>query len=247
MAAGSATQAGAVSATVMRLEAPTEEIRLLQLRLAHSMAFQPGQYVKLAFEGHEPRDYSIAADPGSTGASDILEFHIRDMGYGPSQHAVRQLKPGDAVQVTGPFGQAALAEAMTGPVLAVAGGTGLAPLYAIALAALRRDPARPVALYHGARDPGQFYLAERLVALAQASSAFRYAPVVGDEVGARAAADPLVGQAGLHVFLAGPPPMVEDASQRLVGAGIDEGAIRADPYHGDADQKRLIAEGKISL
>src|SRR5262245_59494422 len=91
--------------------------------------FSAGQFAKLqfAFAPDVPRDYSMANTPGEPG----LEFHIRILAGGLSAQIRERLKVGDTVRVSGPFGTSYLREAHPGPIIAIAGGTGLAPIRSI--------------------------------------------------------------------------------------------------------------------
>lgn len=61
-----------------------------------------------------------------------LEFHVRHShGGGASACSVRQLRLGEGIWVEGPFGDAWLRADHAGPILAIAGGSGLAPIRSI--------------------------------------------------------------------------------------------------------------------
>src|SRR5688572_4069132 len=98
--------------------------RLVRLRPVSGapFAFRAGQYVQVGFDGLEPRFYSLANCPDDDG----LEFHIRDSGADRvGDFVLRRLQRGAPVRITGPFGEAWLREDHSGPILAVAGGSGL--------------------------------------------------------------------------------------------------------------------------
>ena len=61
------------------------------------------------------------------------------------------LLPGDRVLLSGPYGSFTAAPGEPGPVLFLAGGSGLAPVRALAEAALRRRTRSPVVLFFSAR------------------------------------------------------------------------------------------------
>lgn len=88
--------------------------------------FLPGQYVHISIPGtYQKRSYSVANSPSSKG---ILEFFIRLLDGGLMSEFLRcTAKKGDAVILSKPFGSFLLEETR-GPILMVAGGTGLAPL-----------------------------------------------------------------------------------------------------------------------
>src|SRR3984957_12506277 len=90
--------------------------------------FSAGQYASLRFADLPPRDYSMASRPDEP----ALEFHVRRMGPGStSAYVAERLTAGDEVIVEGPYGASWLRDKHAGPIVAVAGGSGLAPIKAI--------------------------------------------------------------------------------------------------------------------
>ena len=87
---------------------------------------------------------------------------MRDQGV--SAFVFDELEVGEPVAVHGPMGFAFLREQETGPIFAVAGGSGLAPIRAILTAALNNSKTtqRPINLWFGARTESDVYLEEEL-------------------------------------------------------------------------------------
>ena len=120
---------------VVGLAPVTHEITSLRLAIVSGgpFVFSAGQYAALSFGALAPRDYAMANRPDEA----ELEFHIRRMGAGSaSAYAAEQLRTGDAVMVEGPFGTCYWREQHRGPILALAGGSGLAPIKSIVDTAL---------------------------------------------------------------------------------------------------------------
>ncbi|MGE7955617.1 2Fe-2S iron-sulfur cluster-binding protein [Pseudomonas sp. NPDC089530] len=214
----------------------THDIKHIQLVVdgADPLAFTPGQYARLTFPGAPPRDFSMASGPG--GAE--LEFHIRRVPGGAATQRIHGLlKPGDPVSVEGPFGSSYLREQHTGPILCVAGGSGLAPIKAIVEAAIARGMKQPIHLYFGARSPRDLYLVEHFERLAQRHPNLRFTPVLSDApFGGRwrsgyvtdAIAWDLQALDGWKTYVAGPLAMVEAAMQLTTARGL-----RAEDLHAD--------------
>jgi len=219
--------------------------RVVRLRLhrpAAGFAFLPGQYATLGLPGRAPRDFSFAGPAGD----ETLAFDLRDAGPGSASARAAGLRPGDPVTLEGPFGRAHLRAAHAGPLLLLAGGTGLAPMGAIAEAALARRPERPVALWHGARDEDEVYDEARFAALTRRHPAFRFAVVLSDPGGPTRRATGTVVAAALAdldraapggqpldavaVHAAGPPPMVAAARAALAARGLAPDAFHADAF-----------------
>ena len=230
---------------VVDLEDATHDIRILRLEPPPGVCFdfRAGQYAKLGFATLPPRDYSMANTPGEP----LLEFHIRDVGDGASRYAVRQLVRGETVTVGGPLGDAYLRDEHAGPIVAIAGGSGLAPMKAIVETALARDPMRDIGLYFGVRRERDLYLVEHFRRLASAHRRFRFIPVVAEPGGPSPWRSGLVGDAMAaditdfthsKVYLAGPPPMVEAAVTLLRARGLAAADIHADPFYSEEENRR---------
>ncbi len=136
---------------------------ILSLRLKASglediFAYNPGQYACLSFIHNGRRSparcFSIASSPHQRG---ILEFGIRTEGdYTTS---LTKLKPGDLIEVQGPFGNFLDNTVRGGEIVFFAGGIGLTPfLSAVRLAAQLnwRNP-WDKALSHGSQKITLFY------------------------------------------------------------------------------------------
>ncbi len=201
---------------------------------------RPGQFAKVTFKDMPPRDYSLANAPvRDTTDEAFYEFHIRrERGGLATRHVFDDLGVGDPVAVSGPYGDGYLRQTHTGPVIAIGGGSGLAPMIAIVDAVLRDDPARSVHLYIGARDEPDLYLLDRFEALQARHKGFRFTPVLSDPAqptGRRtgfvheAVLDDRTDLADAKIYLAGPPVMVENARGAFLSTGIAE-----DDLHHDA-------------
>jgi len=202
--------------------------------------FSAGQFAKLefAFAPEAARDYSMANLPNEAG----LEFHIRVMAAGVSGKIRDQLKVGDVVRISGPFGTSYLREQHAGPILAIAGGTGLAPIRSIVGAALSKGMPGPIHLYFGVRAERDVYGEDELrqwekrypnfkahVVLSEADSGMhpeRRIGLVTDVVGAD-----FPHLQGFQVYLAGPPVMVDAATELLRERGVETRDMHADAFY----------------
>ena len=178
-----------LSARVAELRRLSGGISLLRLDpgAAGPFRFRAGQYARLSFGELPPRDYSIGSRPDEA----LLEFHIRDTGDGGSSSYVAEaLREGDPVGLEGPFGQGFLREADPRPILAIAGGAGLAPMKSIVETLLAAGATREILLYFGVRREADVYLDGPLKALARALPGQRLPPRSGLRRGGRGPARP---------------------------------------------------------
>lgn len=232
--------------TVARLERMTPDISLVGLKPdGAAMGFLPGQYAKLTFDGLPARDYSLANLPGEA----MLEFHIRNSGTGASAHVAQHLRIGESLHVQGPYGEQHFRPGHQGPVIAIAGGSGLAPIKSIVEAVLAEGAARPVSLFFGARAESDVYLEEYFATLSKKYPDFTFTPVLSEPREATARPTGYVGNVAAassesfaaHVaYLAGPPPMVESASLLLLAKGLPPVNLLADAFYGDAEMKARL-------
>lgn len=226
-----------LKAKVQSIEELTHDIRRLRLAASRPLAYSPGQYAQLQFTPEHARPYSMAGLP----EDDELEFHVRLVPGGRvTDYIAHRVKPGDPVRVSGPLGTAYLRQRHAGPMLCVAGGTGLAPILAILRGAARAGMRQPIHAYVGARGPRDVYGLEALAALRAALPGLVVHVVVAG--GARAAGQRsgLVTEAvaedwqdltGWRAYLCGAPPMVEAASLLLTRKGVTPDQLHADAFY----------------
>ena len=222
---------------VLELEDLTHDIKGLRLAVEAGgpMTFSAGQYAELEFAPGLSRHYSMANTPEEP----ELVFHVRHMPGGrTSAYVSSQLKVGDKVKVSGPLGVSYLRDAHRGPVLLVAGGSGLAPMQSILCTLLERAHPAAVTLYFGARSERDVYHEALLRDLAARHPQFRYHIVLSEQIGARGRRYGLVHEVidlplahDTMAYLAGPPVMVEAASARLAAHGLSPRQIHADAFY----------------
>lgn len=209
--------------------------------------FRPGQFAKLRFGKLPARSYSMASQPGQN----QISFHIRVLPDGKvSQYAATQLRNGERVEVRGPFGEAYWQGREDGPMLLLAGGTGLAPILSILDAALSDgQPPAALTLYHGVRTEADLYAGEMLERRAR-EHGFRFVPVFS-EAGAPGARTGHLHEAvaadfstlqGHIVYVAGPPPMVEAVKALASERGVPADRVHADAFFAAEPEKRSLWE-----
>src|SRR5438552_8858039 len=118
-------------ATVAGVHDETDTVRSFSLTLPNWGGHRPGQHVDLrltAEDGYSvERSYSIASEPERAPEVDITVERIPDGEVSPYLHDV--VVPGDRVELRGPIGGYFVWEAaLGGPLLLIAGGSGVVPL-----------------------------------------------------------------------------------------------------------------------
>ena len=239
---------------VVEVSFATHDVLRLRLSIESGgpYTFSAGQFAKLefGFAPNAPRDYSMANRPDDP----VLEFHVRCMAGGVSSHLPAQLNVGDLVRASGPFGTSYLREQHPGPLIAVAGGTGLAPIRSIIADALAKGLTQPIHLYVGVRGERDVYGEAELRAWQVRHPHLKVHVVLSDErkphgaphdAAAPARRYGLVTDAvradfssftGFQAYLAGPPAMVDAATELLRAGGIAARDIHADAFYSAVDQ-----------
>jgi ferredoxin-NAD(P)+ reductase (naphthalene dioxygenase ferredoxin-specific) len=230
-----------IKAIVTAIEDATHDIKILRMRAAKPLSFSPGQYATLQFTTGHIRPYSMAG----LCTDDELEFHVRLVPDGRvSGYLFNELKVGDAVRVSGPLGTAYLRARHEGPMLCVAGGTGLAPILSIIRGAIAAGMHNPIHLYFGARSPRDIYGLTQLKALQQFLPAMKVQVVVTTDenqgAGMRtglitdAIAQDLTHFDGWRAYICGAPPMVEATAALVRQRGINQQHVYADAFYASA-------------
>ncbi|MEY3694606.1 MAG: hypothetical protein RL083_431 [Pseudomonadota bacterium] len=226
-----------IKATVTAIESATHDIRILRLKPAKPLSFSPGQYASLQFTPEHIRPYSMA----SLCTDEELVFHIRRVPDGRvSSYVFDELKPGDSVRVSGPLGTAYLRNQHQGPMLCVAGGTGLAPILSILRGAIDAGMDNPIYLYFGVRSPDDIYGLDELKLLQSSNTNLKLQVVVttdehdsGLRTGlvTEAIAQDLADFNGWRAYVCGAPPMVEATAALIKQRGIEPRHVYADAFY----------------
>lgn len=212
-------------AVVETIESLTHDITRLVLR-ADGFQFTPGQYVDLHVDG-ERRSFSMAGiAPGE------IELIIKRYPGGRfSGKLDGELKPGDEIGYTGPYGSLRAREGER-PILMIAGGSGMAPI----LSLLRQlNGSRSVRFFYGARTEDDLFYGEVASALCE------FTPVTGRFVHEVVDAYLTENRQDPDVYMCGPPPMIEAAEAMLARHGIDERRIFIDKFTVSAEAEAAPA------
>ncbi|MFO1079571.1 MAG: 2Fe-2S iron-sulfur cluster-binding protein [Reyranellaceae bacterium] len=228
---------------VVGIDDATHDIKRIRLAIEAGgpFDFSAGQFASVTFDGCPPRDYSMANLPGDP----VIEFHVRRTANGAtSAYVGERLKVGDPVKVEGPFGTSYLRESHRGPIVAVAGGSGLAPIKSVVERALQKGLPQAIHLYVGARTRRDLYLDDHFADLARRHANLHFVPVLSEETGGAGLRHGLVHEAvaadlaeldGCKAYLAGPPVMVEAATRLLEQRGLRRIDIHADAFYTAAE------------
>lgn len=218
---------------IVQHEQRTPAIAVITIRPDQPLRFEAGQYVGVQVPRWPRvwRDYSVANAPRENG---LIDLHVRAVPGGMvSNTLVSHYGAGDTVVLSAAQGE--LRASQERDLVAVAGGTGLAPIKAlieqvISSAGQRRR--RNIALYLGARRERDFYDTRDLDALALAYPALTVNRVLDT---ATLGAALIAAVAGRHpsfrdtdVYLGGPAPMIT-AMRAALASRVPADRLHHDP------------------
>jgi len=140
------------------------QIRFVDMQLALSFMYRPGQFIMLSIPGVGEAPFSISSSPSRPG---LLEFCIRKVGILTS--VLFQLKENAIIGIRGPYGNGFPIDRMRNHnLLIIMGGLGAAPLRSLLLYALdNRDDFKKLYLLHGAKTPADMLFRDEFLELMQ--------------------------------------------------------------------------------
>ncbi len=237
------------SAVVEVVESLTHDITRLVLKVSEpsDFSFLPGQYVDLwvpGTDGAARRSFSLANIP-SQPPDGRLEFMIKRYPGGKLSGMLSgEIKAGDVIQFTGPYGAFHLRKSER-PILMIAGGSGMAPVLGVLRQLAAEGCPRPIRFFYGARTTDDLFHLDEIAALGSQLADFLFTPVVERFV--HEAVDEFLAAGSFgspDVYMCGPPPMLEATEPMLVDVHkIDEQRIFQDKFTtaAEADPDRHAA------
>ncbi len=250
-----------VQAEVAEIGELTHDIRRLVLKLVDppEMNWITGQYVEITIPGtEETRSYSLSNMGTAVPAArdDVLEFMIKlyEGGKMSTLFLEDELKLGDRLQVTGPYGTFTVREDSDRDMIFVGGGAGMGPLWALLNYMDAQGIDRKVTYYYGARTQKDLFYLDELQELSERLPRFRFVPALSDvgpedewdgETGLITdVVDRLEGDlTGVEAYLCGPPPMVDAAIELLEGKGVRETDTFYDKFTTSVPLGEEVTEG----
>ncbi|MGH2592778.1 MAG: ferredoxin reductase [Anaerolineae bacterium] len=232
-------------ATLTAIQPETPKVKTLTLALPNWMLHRAGQHydVRLtAPDGYQAqRSYSIASEPERMGEIDLTVERLADGEVSSYLHDV--LAPGDQIEVRGPIGGYFVWEAgMGGPLLLVAGGSGVVPLMAMIRHRAAAGAGIPTRLLYSSRTPEDVIYWSELEKLRAANTGleifhtFTRAQPPGWSGYARRIDNQMLSEVvkplgkSLQAFVCGPTLLVEAVANGLVQIGVKPSQIRTERF-----------------
>jgi 3-phenylpropionate/trans-cinnamate dioxygenase ferredoxin reductase subunit len=156
-----------ISAHVADIVRLAPDVIGVDVELPKPLHYLPGQFCKVQFRGFPARSYSPTYPLEGRPDNRLLHFHIRRFSDGVVSSALRRdIHIGHRVRLTGPFGSAFLRPNHSGSIVLAASGTGFAPMWSVAVAAIMERPQRELIFVVAARKLQSLYMHAALCRLA---------------------------------------------------------------------------------
>lgn len=219
------------TAEVTGNEHPVPHVAVLTIRTDQPFAYLPGQYTAVQTPRWPRvwRCYSIANAPRPDGgdAGTVLTLHVRAVPGGLVSTTLLHANPGDTLVLGPAEGTMTAGSAAGRDVLCLAGGTGLAPVKAIAEAIAREGEPRQrkVSLYFGARTDADLYDLPALRVMEAGYPALRVRTATSEEHTPGNLHDTIPNLAvnaewrDRDIYISGPTSMIARTVRRLRGLG----------------------------
>jgi ferredoxin-NADP reductase len=240
---------------VVAVSQDTSRTRSITLTVPNWAGHQAGQHVDVrltAEDGYQAeRSYSIASPPEETPRVTLTVERLDDGEVSP--YLAGELRVADQLELRGPIGGYFVWQAqMGGPLLLVAGGSGIVPLMAMIRHRAAAGSTVPTRLLYSSRSYDEVIYREELDRLLRSTTQLEVVHTLTrvqppDWTGYRRRIDTqmlgeVVWPPAQHplTYICGPTPFVETAAASLVALGYEPGHIKTERFGptGEADGKQ---------
>jgi ferredoxin-NADP reductase len=232
------------TAEVTEVVEETPRVRSLTLSVPGWPGHLPGQHVDIRLTGEDgyqaQRSYSVASAP----ETDKLMLSVERLEAGEvSPYLAGDVRPGDRFELRGPIGgHFVWTTAVGGPLLLIAGGSGIVPLVSMLRHRAAAAAAVPAHLLYSSRTFEDIIYREELDGLAGRADGLEVVHTLtrgqpaGWTGGARRIDQAMLANTGFppqarpHIFICGPTPLVEAAAQFMLALGHEPGLIKTERF-----------------
>ncbi len=218
------------------------EVKTIRIERPTNFHFRPGQFILISIpikEELKKRAYSIASSPTE---EDYLEISVKNVKTGLVSPIICSKKPGEFLEVKGPYGMFFLDESHMDNIVLIAGGTGITPMRSIVKYIVDRQLEHVrVSLFEGARCPKELLYREEFEKIHQTHHNIGIYFTVDNcrdepwpwhqghitKEFIQECAHEIIGPI---FYIAGPPRMIENLLHDLEEAGVPTGNIHTDRW-----------------
>lgn len=230
---------------VVAKQMETMQATTLTLSLPNWPGHLAGQHVDIRLtseDGYQAeRSYSIASPPEESLQVRLTVERIDDGEVSP--YLVDELRVGDRIEIRGPIGGYFVWEAsMGGPLLLVAGGSGIVPLMAMIRHRKNVGSMVPTRLLYSSRSYDELIYRDELDTLAQSEAELQVIYTLtrsqpANWSGYRRRIDPEIlqevawpGEQQPLAFICGPTPLVENVASYLLPLGYNPTRVKTERF-----------------
>lgn len=227
------------SAILSEVRPLNPSVKLFRLKFPSPFSFIPGQFVMIHFVNGEQKEvkraYSIASAPSKENTIDLC---IRKVPRGMASTFLHDLKDGESVKVTGPFGKFSLDPNIVRDLVLIAGGTGIAPIRSILQTLPIKDLPIQIIFYFGINSLDDFLFKEELEKLRKLKN-FKLVLVVKEDAGWDGEKGYISEEilkkhtpdlANKEIYMCGPPQMIRFIKAYLPNLGAKPAQIHIDAW-----------------
>ncbi len=234
------------SGRIVKRELLTYDILYLSIECVNpkTIEFSAGQYVQIKsmpYDGKEAvlRNFSIASPPSRQTGIELMVRKTLNGVFTP--WVFDHVKAGDSISFTGPFGDFKISENAETPMLFIAGGSGMAPVWSILQDMREKKTMRPLCYFFGAVTQRDLFFTERLIEMEKEFHEFRFIPALSNEPlesnwrGERGLITDVVARhmpdcKNREAYLCGSPGMINACIKVLRNNGMPEKNIYFDKF-----------------
>ena len=235
--------------TVISTRPLAPDVMEVVIRPHDEIIYLPGQYYRFRFRGYPSRYFSPTAPMGRSSDGRTIRLHVRRILDGIVSPAIgHQIRPGHPVTLNGPFGSAYFRPGLSNRLILVGSGTGFAPIWSIADAAMKENPWRKLVLMAAAKTMPSLYMAHAFRRLKDCPNV-QLIPTVSEKP-ANIARIVRQGRPTDHipeltpddiVYACGAPQMVDAVKDMALAAGSTFYADPFTPQHGSHDDDGIVS------
>jgi predicted ferric reductase len=203
-------------------------VEITLVPVGRPLEFRAGQFVYATFHQSgiplESHPFTISNAPGA----DSLRLAVKRLG--DFTGSVMSLRPGSRAQLEGPFGRFCLTADGARSQTWIAGGIGITPFLSWARSL---DEPIPADLYYCTPAAEHAHFLDELFDIADRYPTFRVIPIRKTSLGHLSVSDIEAVNPNLsngHVFICGPPTLVENLTTGFVARGMQPSRIHAETF-----------------
>ncbi|MFH1376593.1 MAG: FAD-dependent oxidoreductase [Candidatus Woesearchaeota archaeon] len=195
---------------------------ILKTKKPKAFNFKAGQFVMIHYKNNK-KAFSISSHPSNK----TLYFLIKKHNKGAVTPFLYNLKKGDKIEISGPFGAFTIKDLSSKEIIFIAAGTGISPFRGMILEALKRFPNKKINLIFGFRQ--DFYYKDFFDKLKEKNKNFNYHAFctgnIKDWKGKKGRVTEhmpkiIISPNNKEAFICGPKEMAESTKNTLIKIGF---------------------------